>query len=89
MWNFPTVPHWIDSFRYESIHCDTDESIQTEFESVHGDADELIQYETKSILHDVDESIHHRDESIQTDWFNASWQTTWTHFSLHISQLGF
>ena len=53
----------------ESIHCDTNESIQNESESIHGVADESIQYETESILHDVDESIHHRDESIQYVWF--------------------
>ena len=87
-WKFPIAPYWIDSCTHESIHWDTDESIQTESESVHGDADESIQYETESILHDVDESIHHRDESIQTDWFNVSWQITWMPFSLYISQLG-
>ena len=52
----------------ESIHCDTNESIQNKSESIHGVADESIQYETESILHGEDESIHHRDESIQLDW---------------------
>ena len=52
--NFPTVPHWIDSYTHESIHCDTSESIQNESESVHGDANESIQYKTESILHNVD-----------------------------------
>ena len=52
----------------ESIHCDTNESIQNESESIHGFADESFQYETESILHGEDESIHHRDESIQSDW---------------------
>ena len=41
----------------ESIHCNTNESIQNESESVHGFADELIQYETESILHGEDKSI--------------------------------
>ena len=52
----------------ESIHCDTNESIQSKSELIHGFADESFQYETESILHGEDESIYHRDELIQSDW---------------------
>ena len=35
----------------ESIHCDTNESIENKSKSIHGVVDESIQYETESILH--------------------------------------
>ena len=35
----------------ESIHCDTNESIQNKSESIHCVVDESFQYGTESILH--------------------------------------